>query len=665
MSRTLTRSPLTAIAMNGAGTRRKRRSARLSGENDGEEGGERGTGEEGKVGAGEGQIAKKMKMAGGGTMTTSKAGTKERDGDSNKLVAKGRGYDETVDGFSFRRGRSRRGKEPEQVVQTAEPPPVVRQASPEANPARTAKPAAVDGKAKVRTANKVYSEKVDDFAFNKGRGRRGKVAHAPTVENSSAHESAPPADPSPMRETTREITPLPTTTEKGNRRPASDTPERAATQKQTRRSKRSSRENESELQASPQRTAHATSHSNTARSPSPQLKARPVTVEKKRTRTADGIEAEEKTMRIHLPFQDTPVIRRNKEMRKNSGDGHRRSSTGLRGRRVSSLIDEGRGNGEQKIRFFLFDLTVSPPTAVDWFRTRAGREYGADRLIATPISHHKSTTPFQSRELVHDILADETITYPALPHTEVPTAEFFKHISADLTEPRRMRCLLGWCGARALPSKPDAPKDNSPAASLEFQASQADSLSNWFGRDEQTPTQIPLRRKANPRNFANAAKAVELEQELERLKQDKTEWETLIKSATSAVTPVSPSLASPEDQRRLSPIRADLLDSPQRAILANFQSTTSVDGPSAPADLGALQTQMQDLSTNLEFSVDQFAHGVHALTTAKTTADSVADRTLAETAAVLDHRAQAYSGKGADAVDSLRALGKLLNGKLR
>lgn len=52
--------------------------------------------------------------------------------------------------------------------------------------------------------------------------------------------------------------------------------------------------------------------------------------------------------RIMLPFADTPVITRNKEMRKGSKDGHRRSSTGLRGRRASSLIDSGMSNGESK-----------------------------------------------------------------------------------------------------------------------------------------------------------------------------------------------------------------------------------------------------------------------------------------------------------------------------
>ena len=49
--------------------------------------------------------------------------------------------------------------------------------------------------------------------------------------------------------------------------------------------------------------------------------------------------------KISLPFADTPVIRRNQEMRKGSGDGQRRSSLGMRGRRASSLIDSGKSSG--------------------------------------------------------------------------------------------------------------------------------------------------------------------------------------------------------------------------------------------------------------------------------------------------------------------------------
>lgn len=41
-------------------------------------------------------------------------------------------------------------------------------------------------------------------------------------------------------------------------------------------------------------------------------------------------------------------------------------------------------------------------------------------------------------------------------------------------------------------------------------------LSDWFSRDESVPPQLPLRKKPNPRNIANATKAEELERELER-----------------------------------------------------------------------------------------------------------------------------------------------------
>lgn len=137
---------------------------------------------------------------------------------------------------------------------------------------------------------------------------------------------------------------------------------------------------------------------------------------------------EQKTMRIQLPFADTPVIRRNIEMRKASAEnGSRRSSSGMRGRRASSLIDEGRGNGEYDSSFWM-------------------------------------------------AFANAATSNAALPHSKVSTAEFYKHISAELTEPRRMRCLLGWCGTRALPPKPEAPKDKTASSHLEFQALQAGTL---------------------------------------------------------------------------------------------------------------------------------------------------------------------------------------------
>jgi kinetochore protein Mis13/DSN1 len=117
--------------------------------------------------------------------------------------------------------------------------------------------------------------------------------------------------------------------------------------------------------------------------------------------------------KIMLPFADTPVITRNKEMRKASKDGHRRSSTGLRGRRASSLIESGMSNGESTRRR----------------------------------SHTMARDSSQG-------VFSETNKTPALPHSEVEISDFYKYIEQGLPEPRRMRQLLTWCGSRALPEKP-------------------------------------------------------------------------------------------------------------------------------------------------------------------------------------------------------------------
>lgn len=120
-------------------------------------------------------------------------------------------------------------------------------------------------------------------------------------------------------------------------------PDDNAVPKTARRSKRVFEEAKS---PSSPKTASAPERSHNAHDRSPSPGFRPVTVKKKRKTQAEVPEEEEKTMKIALPFADTPIIKRNKEMRKASADTNRRSSSGMRGRRASSLIDEGRGNGK-------------------------------------------------------------------------------------------------------------------------------------------------------------------------------------------------------------------------------------------------------------------------------------------------------------------------------
>lgn len=59
-----------------------------------------------------------------------------------------------------------------------------------------------------------------------------------------------------------------------------------------------------------------------------------------------------------------------------------------------------------------------------------------------------------------------TNTLSALPHKEVSTAEFYKHIASDLPEPRRMRQLLIWCATRAMGEKPSGSRSEDQSARL-------------------------------------------------------------------------------------------------------------------------------------------------------------------------------------------------------
>jgi len=176
--------------------------------------------------------------------------------------------------------------------------------------------------------------------------------------------------------------------------------------------------------------------------------------------------------KIALPMSDTPIINRNKDMRK-KGNSNRRSSLGSRGRRASSLIESGQS---------------------------------------------------------------------AIPHREVDPTEFYKHIEADLVEPRRMKQLLMWCGERALSAKPplgtknadailggtsEATRcwgsrrctDHGAARAIQDQilkdfASRSE-FSDWFTRDDvESRAKVVL--KPNPRNLEMDEKLASLQEKIDR-----------------------------------------------------------------------------------------------------------------------------------------------------
>lgn len=313
--------------------------------------------------------------------------------------------------------------------------------------------------------------------------------------------------------------------------------------------------------------------------------------------TGQGIEEVSGAKKIALPFSDTPIINRNKEMRKKTGN--RRSSVGMRGRRASSLIDSG---------------------------------------------------------------------HSAIPHREVGASEFYKHIESEgLTEPRRMKQLLTWCGERSLAEKPPLGSLNSNAVlgaraiqdQLLKDFSTRSEFSDWFAREEvpQAP-RPPAIVKPNPRNIEHDEQIVVLEERIKRLKAEKKKWQSL-KQQAPEMPPLFDSSAPSANQ---TPPDTSLLDPDEAQILASL--STNPSAAMIESLIPATQSRLQQLQISLEFKIDRLEDSVHKVEQRMVTAGRQADKVLSLTAGRLkerEEREKARAGtKDMPIMEVLRGLSKIL-----
>ena len=331
--------------------------------------------------------------------------------------------------------------------------------------------------------------------------------------------------------------------------------------------------------------------------------------------------------KIALPMSDTPIINRNKEMRK-KGNSNRRSSLGTRGRRASSLIESGQ---------------------------------------------------------------------TAIPHREVDPAQFYKHIAADgLTEPRRMKQLLTWCGERSLAEKPphgtpnsnailggmwdicglgDADADIGAARAIQDQllkdfASRSD-FSDWFSRDDD-PEKVPSLLQPNPKNIELDSKMANLEQKIKRcvarmvdfgfisnsarrLQEEKQAWLAMQKPA-----PEQPPLFSESEGPEIILPDFDLLD-PDEGKIREFLSD---EAESFSVIRSRTEARLRKLQSSLEFQVDQLADNVHKLEQRVLLGGKEADKILSLSAVRLQSREvrerTSAGTKDMPLMEVLRSLGKIL-----
>ncbi|KAM0239732.1 hypothetical protein ACHAPO_002703 [Fusarium lateritium] len=306
-------------------------------------------------------------------------------------------------------------------------------------------------------------------------------------------------------------------------------------------------------------------------------------------------EAPVQSATIALPMSDTPIINRNKEMRKKGGNSNRRSSLGNRGRRASSLIEGG------------------------------------------------ST---------------------AIPHREVNPSDFYKHIEAEgLTEPRRMKQLLTWCGERALAGKPRHGTPNSNAI-LGARAIQDQLLkdfaarsefSDWFTREDDAPPKAPVVSKPNPRNVELDEKMAQLEINIKRLQEEKKSWQAIRKPL-----PEQPPLFTPEETGPIVLPDFDLLD-PEEGKIREFLADEKA---SFEAVRSQTESRLRTIQSKLEFQVDQLADNVHKLEQRVLIAGKEADKVLSVSALRLrqrEEREKANAGtRDMPVIEVLRSLGSIL-----
>ncbi|KAL7801175.1 Mis12-Mtw1 protein family domain-containing protein [Trichoderma afarasin] len=421
---------------------------------------------------------------------------------------------------------------------------------------------------KSKKAKTAEESQAVNLPVRKSRGRPSAAAVAAREravrESIGGDEDVELIAAEPARKSTKKST---SSRRKASSDAVQDEPPTKASKRGTRKSSRVSNEDaslEEEQQPPPRTNGSSTSQSRSKKASKPKAPP-PVTQEEE---DMSIVETAERPTKIALPMSDTPIINRNKEMRKKGGNGSRRSSLGSRGRRASSLIESGQ---------------------------------------------------------------------TAIPHREVSTSAFYKHIEADLLEPRRMKQLLIWCGERALSEKPRGTLNSGAvlgARAIQDQllkdfASRSD-FSDWFNREDKAP-KAPVILRPNPRNIELDEKLATLQARIKRLQEEKKAWLAIRKPP-----PEQPPLFTPKEKEAetITLPDFDLLD-PDEGKIRGFL----VDETNSFASIRSqTQARLRNIQSSLEFEVDQLADNVHKLEQRVKVAGTEADRVLSLSAVRLRER---------------------------
>ncbi|KAL1875376.1 hypothetical protein Daus18300_003115 [Diaporthe australafricana] len=259
--------------------------------------------------------------------------------------------------------------------------------------------------------------------------------------------------------------------------------------------------------------------------------------------------------------------------------------------------------------------------------------------------------------------------HSAIPHREVGASEFFKHIESEgLSEPRRMKQLLTWCGERSLSEKPKHGTAGAPAvlgaraiqdALLKDFGSKSE-FSDWFSREDEPAAAAAPKRpvviKPNPINVEHEGKIAALDARIKRLKEIRKSWRAL----QAPLPQVSPLYPEDGDPKKAPLPETALLDAEEAKMLESL-----MDSSSSFAHLkSTTRTRLQTVQSQVEFKVDHLADSVHKMDLRVVTAGRQADKVLASSSERLKEREekerQAVGTKALPTMEVLRSLSRIL-----
>ncbi|KAH6652685.1 Mis12-Mtw1 protein family-domain-containing protein [Truncatella angustata] len=334
---------------------------------------------------------------------------------------------------------------------------------------------------------------------------------------------------------------------------------------------------------------------------SPQLSPRPamhtpqsLVVEKVRGKAAAIKSASPK--KIALPFSDTPIMNRNKEMRRKTGG--RRSSLGMRGRRASSLIDNGH--------------SAIPHRTVD---------------AAEFYKHIEAEGPSEPRRM------KQLLTWCG---------------ERALSEKPPLGSLNSNAilGARAIQDQ--ILKDF--GSKSEF--------SDWFSRED--VPRPPAIEKPNPRNTEHEEKIAELEDRIKRLKAEKKTWLSL-KQAPPELPPLFPAAdsTSPTEQPQKIP-DASLLDPEEAQMLATITDAASSFANLRIQAQTRIQTLQKALEFKVDHLADSVHKVEQRVNTAGREADRVLALSAARLKEREEKEKRSAGTRDMPVMEVLRSLGRIL-----